>query len=77
MWLKGRIIFTILSAMCVVCVIPFGVWLDRPWAGVAAVSAFLFYLLMMLCKNKQSQSEDTTKTQTTDATNSTEEPNEK
>ena len=53
MWLKLRIIFTILSAICVAAVLPLGAWLSWLWAGIAIFSAFLFYLLMLWCKSHQ------------------------
>ena len=53
MWLKLRIIFTIISAILIAAVIPLGVWLGWPWAGIAGLSAFLFYMLMLWCKSHQ------------------------
>ena len=53
MWLKLRIIFTILSAICVAAVLPLGAWLSWLWAGIAVISAFLFYFLMLWCKSHQ------------------------
>ena len=55
MWLKCRILFSILSAIAVTCVIPFGAFLGWTWAGIAGISAFLFYILMVFCKNNQPQ----------------------
>ena len=58
MWMKYRILFTILSAICVACVIPLGAFLGWTWAGVAALLAFTFYGLMLLCKGRQPQAEE-------------------
>ena len=64
MWLKLRIIFTIVSAVLVAAVIPLGVWLGWLWAGIAGLSAFVFYMLMLWCKGHQPAEED--KTEQTD-----------
>ena len=53
MWLKFRIIFTIISAVFAAAVIPLGAFLDWIWAGIAVGAAFLFYVLMLWCKSRQ------------------------
>ncbi|MBO5412248.1 MAG: hypothetical protein J6A38_04145 [Clostridia bacterium] len=57
MYLKLRIFFTILSAVCVAAALPVGAVLGFVWAGILALSAFLFYGLMLLCKQNQESSE--------------------
>jgi hypothetical protein len=66
MWLKGRIIFTILSAICIAGVLPLGALLSWTWAGIAALSAFLFYMLMLWCKNNQPKTDTTEETHSED-----------
>lgn len=53
MYLKFRIIFTILSVLCVAALLPVGAFLGFGWAGLCAVLALLFFGLMMLCKQNQ------------------------
>lgn len=48
-----RIIFTILSALCLAAIVPLGILLDLKWVGYCLVGAALFFVLMMLCKQKQ------------------------
>ncbi len=75
MWLNFRIIFTIISAVCAAAVLPLGAWLSWLWAGIAILSAFLFYVLMLWCKSHQPAEQE--ETQQTDDTNDTNEtPNE-
>jgi fatty acid desaturase len=68
MWLKFRIIFTIISVVCVAAVIPLGALLGWIWAGVAAVAAFLFYAMMLWCKSHQptEPEDETSETQNND-----------
>ena len=53
MYLKLRIIFTILSALCAAAVIPIGSVFGFVWAGICAVGAFLFFVVMKICKTNQ------------------------
>ena len=53
MFLKLRVFFTILSAVCIAAVIPFGAFFGWLWAGMTALFAFLFFVLMLLCKQSQ------------------------
>ncbi|MBQ8308880.1 MAG: hypothetical protein IJX96_03500 [Clostridia bacterium] len=50
MLLYLQIAFTILSALCIAAVIPLGVWLGWTWAIAFGLAAFLFFGLMLLCK---------------------------
>ncbi len=53
MLVKLRILFTILSALCLGAIIPLGVWLG--WVGfvVCGAGALLFFSLMLVCKQSQ------------------------
>ena len=55
-----RILFTILSAICVAGVLPLGAFLGFTWAIALGLSAFLFYLLMLYCKQAQEKNEPKT-----------------
>ncbi len=57
MYLKLRIIFTVLSALCVAAVVPVGAFLGWVWAVLCALGAFLFYLFMRICKVNQEMQE--------------------
>ena len=52
MYLKLRILFTILSAICVAIAIPAGVWFDFTATIICAALAFMFYLIMLTFKLK-------------------------
>ena len=51
-----RIIFTILSALCVTVVLPVGALLGLTWAIGCAVGAFIFFVIMLFFKQKQEES---------------------
>ena len=53
MFLTLRILFTVLSAICVACVFPIGIFFGWGWAGLSAFVAMLFFILMKLCKTQQ------------------------
>ncbi|MBQ8323070.1 MAG: hypothetical protein IJX91_03805 [Clostridia bacterium] len=57
MYLKLRVLFTILSAICVAAVVPMGAFFDWIWAALCAIAAFLFYVLMRICKVNQEMRE--------------------
>ena len=52
MYLTLRILFTILSAICVAIAIPAGVWFNFTATVVCAALAFVFYLVMLTFKLK-------------------------
>ena len=52
-----QVIFTILSAICIAALIPVGAFLGWVWAGVCAISAFLFFMLMRVCKQNRDANE--------------------
>lgn len=58
MYLKLRIIFTILSAICVAAVFPIGFIFDLVPAIVCAGVAALFFLIMLFFKKKQETQEN-------------------
>lgn len=53
-----RIIFTILSAICIAAAIPLGIFFDFPGVIGAAAGALLFFVLMLLCKQSQEFAEE-------------------
>ena len=57
MFLYLRIIFSVLSAVCVGALIPVGAALGLPWAFACLLGAGLFFLLMLLCKQSQERKE--------------------
>ena len=63
-----RIIFTVISAIFVASVIPVGAIYSWLAAGVCAVGAFLFFGLMLLCKQKQEEIEAAQQNKETDET---------
>ena len=52
MYLTLRILFTILSAICIAIAIPAGVWFGFTATVVCAALAFVFYLVMLTFKLK-------------------------
>lgn len=63
MFLKLRIVFTILSAVCVAAIFPIGIFLDVIPAIVCAGTGVLFFLAMLFCKKKQEERENPPETQ--------------
>ena len=57
MALKLRILFTILSAICLAVVIPAGAMFGKTWFFVFGGGAAAFFLAMLICKQKQEESE--------------------
>lgn len=58
MYLKLRVIFTILAAICLAAIIPIGTFWDFTPAIICAAAGGLFFLLMLFCKNKQEKQEN-------------------
>lgn len=52
-----RIIFTAVSAVFIASVIPLGAIVSWTWAGICILGAFLFFGLMLFCKQKQEENE--------------------
>ena len=59
MLLYLQIALTILSAICVALVLPFGVWLGFNWAIALALAALMFFAFMKLCKQSREFNEKT------------------
>ncbi|MBQ7770077.1 MAG: hypothetical protein IJ373_02705 [Clostridia bacterium] len=53
MYKNLRIIFTILSAICLAAAIPLGIFFDFVGIISAALGAGIFFVLMLLCKQSQ------------------------
>lgn len=64
-----RIIFTILCAICIAALFPLGMIFGWGPAGICLVCAFLFFGLMLLCKQSQEMKEGKPSFDETDATN--------
>ena len=65
MLLKFQIIFTILSALCVALILPVGTFLDWIWALICVFGAFIFFMLMRICKQARETQEQNTPTEST------------
>ncbi len=52
---KLRILFTVLSALCLACLLPAGTLGGLPCFLSFAGAAALFFLLMLLCKRSQNK----------------------
>ena len=52
-----RIIFTVITALFVAAVIPLGALYSWAWAGLCVIGGFLFFGLMLLCKQKQEEND--------------------
>ncbi len=57
MFLKLRVFFTILSAICLGLALPLGAMLHYIWAIVLGLGALLFFLLMLIFKQEQEKQE--------------------
>ena len=57
MFLKLRVFFTILSAICLGLALPLGAMLHYIWAVVMGLGALLFFLLMLIFKQEQEKKE--------------------
>ena len=57
MFLKLRVVSTILSAICLAFAITAGVLWGALWAGILGLGALLFYLLMRVFKQCQESEE--------------------
>ena len=58
MFLKLRVTFTILSALCLAAIIPVGTFFDFVPAILCALAGGVIFLLMLFFKNKQEQKEN-------------------
>ena len=53
MFLKLRIIFTIIATAFLVVFFPVGYMFGFGWAAIAGIGAFVFFVAMLLCKQEQ------------------------
>lgn len=58
MFLKLRIVFTLLAALCLAAIVPAAVWGGWLWLGILGGGALLFFALMLLCKQSQEREEE-------------------
>ncbi len=61
MFLKLRVFFTILCALCLAAIIPVAVWGGWFWLAVVGGAALFFFAAMLLCKQSQERAEEKTK----------------
>ncbi len=55
MYLKLRILFTILAAICLAVIIPAGALFGKIWFLVFGGGAAAFFFAMLICKQKQEE----------------------
>ena len=58
MLLKLRILFTILSALCIASALTAGALWGFTWTILLGLGALLFFMLMLYCKRAQEQKEE-------------------
>lgn len=58
MALKLRVLFTILSALCLVAIVPAAIFGGLVWFGVFGAGALLFFLLMLIFKQNHEAEEN-------------------
>lgn len=56
-----RIVFTIISTICLALALLLGTWLGGGWAVLSLVAALAFFGLMLLCKNAIDKKEEESK----------------
>ena len=59
-----QIVFTVLSALCVTAVIPVGTFFGFTNSVFCVLGACVFFVLMLLCKNKREQNTPATQEET-------------
>ncbi len=64
MFLKLRIVFTILSAVCLAVIIPATVHFKLLGFGICGLGALFFFALMLVCKQEQERREEKEKKDT-------------
>ena len=55
MFLKLRIVFTVLAALCLVVILPAGALFGKIWFLVFGGAAAVFFFAMLICKQKQEE----------------------
>ena len=63
MFLKLRILFTVLSALFITAVLPLGAFCGLIWAIASAAVAGIFFLLMLIFKQEQEKREPPAETE--------------
>ena len=61
MFLKLRILFTILAAICLAVILPAGALFGKTWFFVFGGGAASFFLAMLICKQKQEELDPSSK----------------
>ena len=61
MFLKLRILFTVLAAICLAVVIPAGAMFGGVWFFIFGGGALMFFLAMLICKQKQNEADPLSK----------------
>ena len=61
MYLKLRIVFTVLAALCLVVIIPAGALFGKIWFLIFGGGAVGFFLAMLICKQKQEEQDPLSK----------------
>ena len=61
MYLKLRILFTILAAACLAVVIPAGALFGKIWFFIFGGGAAAFFFAMLICKQKQEEDDPLSK----------------
>ena len=74
MFLRLRILFTILSAICIAAFFPVGIFFDWAYAAPCALLALLFFGIMLICKQNQIAQEEKEMKNTTSTENNEEPP---
>ena len=55
MYLKLRVLFTVLAALCLVVILPAGALFGKIWFLVFGGAAAVFFFAMLICKQKQEE----------------------
>ena len=76
MFLKLRILFTILSAICLAVILPAGALFGKTWFFVFGGGAAVFFLAMLICKQKQEELDPSSKIEEGENASSNENTNE-
>lgn len=63
MFLILQVVFTILAVICIASIFPVGTFLGWGWAGLCALVAILFFVLMRIFKTQNELSNPTSNDQ--------------
>ena len=67
MFLILQVVFTILAVICIASIFPVGTFLGWGWAGLCALVAILFFVLMRIFKTQNELSNPTSNSQQEEA----------